>query len=189
MGFLQRSQDTTRAVRHHRGGRHHQPTPAITSHIQEVDTRCAVRSQPSLSSSARSAWPAAATTSRPATATDLPTKTIDVTIEGDSVTPNGDRVEVKVGQPIELVVKADAEGEIHVHSDPEQELEYGSGTTTLKAFTIDKPGIVEVESHALEKTIVQLEVRLAGERSRPCRWTGCSRTGSAGPRTCPSRSS
>ena len=45
---------------------------------------------------------------------DLPTKTINVTIEGDSVTPNGDRVEVKVGQPIELVVKADAAGEIHV---------------------------------------------------------------------------
>ena len=90
---------------------------------------------------------------------DLPTKTIDVTIEGDSVTPNGDRVEVKVGQPIELVVKADTEGEIHVHSDPEHEFEYGSGTTNLTAFTIDKPGIVEVESHELEKTIVQLEVK------------------------------
>jgi hypothetical protein len=57
------------------------------------------------------------------------------------------------------VVKADAEGEIHVHSDPEHELEYGAGTTTLATFTIDKPGIVEVESHALEKTIVQLEVK------------------------------
>ena len=90
---------------------------------------------------------------------DLPTKTIDVTISGDGVTPNGDRVDVKVGQPIELVVKADAAGEIHVHSDPEQELEYGSGTTTLKSFTIDKPGIIEVESHQLEKTIVQLEVK------------------------------
>ncbi len=89
---------------------------------------------------------------------DLPTKTIDVTIEGDSLTPNGDRVEVEVGQPIELVVKADAEGEIHVHSDPEQELRYGSGTTTLPTFTIDKPGIVEIESHELDKTIVQLEV-------------------------------
>ena len=95
----------------------------------------------------------------PATARTWPTKTIDVTIAGDDVTPNGDRVEVKVGQPIELVVKADAEGEIHVHSDPEQELEYGAGTTTLAPFTIDKPGIVEVESHALEKTIVQLEVK------------------------------
>ncbi len=89
---------------------------------------------------------------------EVPTKTINVTFEGDSVTPNGDRVEVKVGQPIELVVKADAEGEIHVHSDPEQELSYGSGTTTIPPFTIDKPGIVEVESHTLEKTIVQLEV-------------------------------
>ena len=57
------------------------------------------------------------------------------------------------------MVKADAEGEIHVHSDPEQELEYGAGTTTLTPFKIDKPGIVEVESHALEKTIVQLEVK------------------------------
>jgi hypothetical protein len=90
---------------------------------------------------------------------DLPTKTIDVTISGDSVTPNGDRVDVKVNQPIELVVKADTEGEIHVHSDPEKELEYSAGTTTLPAFTIDKPGIVVVESHALEKTIVQLEVK------------------------------
>jgi hypothetical protein len=89
---------------------------------------------------------------------DLATKTIDVTFEGDDVTPNGDRVEVKVGQPIEFVVKADTEGEIHVHSDPEHEFEYGSGTTTLPSFTIDKPGIVEVESHGLEKTIVQLEV-------------------------------
>ncbi len=76
---------------------------------------------------------------------DLDTKTIQVTITGDSVTPNGDRVSVQVGQPNELVVKADAEGEIHVHSDPEQELEYAAGTTTLPTFTIEKPGIVEVE--------------------------------------------
>ncbi len=89
----------------------------------------------------------------------LDTKTISVTIEGDSVTPNGDRVEVAVNQKIEFVVQSDAEGEIHVHSDPEQELLYGAGTTTLPTFKIDKPGIVEVESHALEKTIVQLEVK------------------------------
>ena len=91
------------------------------------------------------------------TASGQETKTIDITIDGDSVTPNGDRVEVGVNQPIELVVKADEAGEIHVHSDPEQELKYGVGTTTLP-LEIDKPGVVEVESHALEKTIVQLEV-------------------------------
>jgi hypothetical protein len=90
---------------------------------------------------------------------DLATKTINITIEGDTITPNGDRVEVKVGQPIELVVKADGPGEIHVHSDPEQEFEYAAGTSTFPMTAIDRPGIIEVESHSLEKTIVQLEVK------------------------------
>jgi len=85
-------------------------------------------------------------------------KKIDITFSGSSVTPNGEKVEVGVGQKIELHVKADAPGEIHVHSTPEQELQYDQGTTDL-TLTIDKPGLVDVESHALEKTILQLEVR------------------------------
>ena len=90
---------------------------------------------------------------------DTTPKVIEVTFDGDSVTPPGERVDVSVGQPIELKVTADAPGEIHVHSSPEQELEYAEGTSTVDLKPIDKPGIVEVESHALEKTIVQLEVR------------------------------
>ena len=86
-------------------------------------------------------------------------KVIDVTIKGDSVTPNGERVDVAVGQPIRLNVTADEAGEIHVHSDPEQQLEYGAGDTTVTIDGIDAPGTVDVESHALEKVIVQLEVR------------------------------
>jgi hypothetical protein len=89
--------------------------------------------------------------------TTTETKTIEITFSGDSVEPNGERVEVKAGQEIELVVKADEPGELHVHSNPEQELEYGAGTTTLK-LTLDEPGVVDVESHHLEKVIVQLEV-------------------------------
>ena len=84
--------------------------------------------------------------------------TIDITFEGGTVEPSGERVEVAVGQPVELVVEADSAGEIHVHSTPEQELEYGEGTTTLP-LTIDKPGLVDVESHDLEQIIVQLEVK------------------------------
>ena len=86
-------------------------------------------------------------------------KVIDVTVEGDSVTPSGDRVEVSVGQPITLHVTADAPGEIHVHSTPEQELEYEKGTSDVKLTPIDAPGTVDVESHTLDKVIVQLEVR------------------------------
>jgi ABC-type glycerol-3-phosphate transport system substrate-binding protein len=85
-------------------------------------------------------------------------KKIDITFSGDSVTPNGEKVEVSVGQKIVLHVKADAPGEIHVHSTPEQELEYDQGTTDL-TLTIDRPGLVDVESHALEKTILQLQVQ------------------------------
>ena len=84
--------------------------------------------------------------------------TIAVTFRGDSVTPNGERVEVAVGKPVVLDVTADRPGEIHVHSSPEKELSYPAGTHRL-SLTIDPPGVVDVESHSLEKTIVQLEVR------------------------------
>jgi hypothetical protein len=92
------------------------------------------------------------------TDTSTPLK-IAITVTGDSVTPNGDRVDVAVGQPIELDVTADAPGEIHVHSTPEQEFEYDAGSTTLTLDPIEVPGVVDIESHTLDKTIVQLEVR------------------------------
>lgn len=84
--------------------------------------------------------------------------TIDITFEGDTVTPNGERVAVPLGEEIDLVVTADAPGELHVHSTPEQQLAYKAGTSTLP-LVIDQPGIVEVESHDLELVVVQLEVR------------------------------
>jgi len=84
--------------------------------------------------------------------------TIDITIEGGKVDPSGDRVEVDAGQPVDLVVTADEPGELHIHSDPEQQLEFGEGTTTLP-IAIDRPGVVAVESHELDQVIVQLEVR------------------------------
>ncbi len=88
---------------------------------------------------------------------DAPT-TIEITISGHDVTPSGERVEVPVGEEIHLVVTADAPGELHVHSVPEQTLEYAAGTTTLP-LTIDTPGIVEVESHDAHVVIVQLQVQ------------------------------
>ncbi|MEO6511802.1 MAG: hypothetical protein ABIO16_12470 [Nocardioides sp.] len=87
------------------------------------------------------------------------TKTIEVTFDGDTVTPSGERVDVAVGQKIELDVTADAPGEIHVHSNPEQELAYDKGSTILTLTPIDQPGVVDVESHVLEQTVVQLEVK------------------------------
>jgi hypothetical protein len=110
------------------------------------------------SSDATPTDPASSETMEPSQ-TAAGTQQIEVTFAGDSVTPNGERVEVAVGEPVELVVTADKPGEIHVHSSPEQELEYPQGTTTIELDPIQRPGVVEVESHTLEKTIVQLEAR------------------------------
>lgn len=90
--------------------------------------------------------------------TDAEPVTVLVTFEGDTVDPSGDRVEVETGQPVELEITADAAGEIHVHSDPEQTLSYDAGSSTVEIEGIDQPGVVEVESHNLDKVIVQLEV-------------------------------
>ena len=83
--------------------------------------------------------------------------TIDITVKDGKVTPHGDRVKAKVGQPVTLNIDADTSGEIHVHSSPEQEIKFDKGTSTKK-LTIDQPGIVDVEDHALGQVIVQLEV-------------------------------
>lgn len=87
------------------------------------------------------------------------TKVIDITFNGSSVTPNGERVKVGVGQKVEFLVKADAAGQIHVHSSPEKMLDYNAGTTEIQVGSFDQPGLIEVESHALNKTIVQLQVQ------------------------------
>jgi hypothetical protein len=97
--------------------------------------------------------------SPPATRKPAPTgTTVDITIKNGKVTPSGDRVKAEVGKPITLRIDADTAGELHVHSTPEQELEFGKGTSTKK-LTVEQPGIVDVEDHELEQIIVQLEVR------------------------------
>lgn len=83
---------------------------------------------------------------------------VNITVKDGKVDPSGDRVDVGTGQPIDLKVTADEAGELHVHSEPEQQLKYGVGETTLK-IEIDRPGVVAVESHELDQIVVQLEVR------------------------------
>ncbi len=109
--------------------------------------------EPSSADRSASSTPTPSQTKKPA-----PTGTVvDVTIKGDSVTPNGDRVDVEVGEPVTINVTSDREGELHVHSTPEQELEYGVGKTTLE-LTVDTPGVVDVEDHVADVVVVQLQV-------------------------------
>jgi hypothetical protein len=82
---------------------------------------------------------------------------IEITIDGDTVDPNGDRVEVPLGEPVTFDITADRDGELHVHSTPEEELAFSRGDTEAE-LTFDKPGVVDVEDHESGKVIVQLQV-------------------------------
>lgn len=99
------------------------------------------------------ATPAAQVTTMPS----ADAKVIGVTIDKDSVSPDGARIEVKLGQPIVLEIDAVAAGELHVHSSPEKHIEFPKGKSQVQ-LELEQPGVVDVEDHDLDKLIVQLEV-------------------------------
>ena len=91
-----------------------------------------------------------------------PITTVEVSINGDQITPNGERVEVGVGELLRLSVVSDRAGELHVHSNPEQTLSYGEGTSTLR-LKVNNPGVIDMEDHESGTVIVQLVVCLSFE--------------------------
>ena len=101
-----------------------------------------------------SATPSAQVTTAPS----ADAKVIAIKLSGSTVTPSGDKVEVKANQPIVLQINADKAGELHVHSSPEKHIDFPAGGSEI-TLQLDQPGVVDVEDHALDKLIVQLEVR------------------------------
>jgi hypothetical protein len=83
---------------------------------------------------------------------------IDIRIAASSVSPSGTKVEVSRGKPVTLVITAARKGQLHVHSSPEQHVDFPKGRSTA-TLRLDQPGIVDIEDHALDKLIVQLQVR------------------------------
>lgn len=84
---------------------------------------------------------------------------VEITISDGKVTPQGKRVELKVGDKVNLQMTSDAAEEIHVHSDPEHSYELTPGKTVVESFTVNRPGQIAVEAHHLDVTVVQLVVR------------------------------
>lgn len=82
----------------------------------------------------------------------------DITFEGESATPNGERIDLGVGEELTLRISSDREGELHVHSTPEQEISFPAGQSERK-LVIDQPGVVDVEDHESGLVLLQLEVR------------------------------
>jgi len=81
----------------------------------------------------------------------------DLTFKGDDVSPNGERIELGVGETLTLRISSDRPGELHVHSTPEREIAFPAGKSERK-LTIEQPGIVDVEEHESGKVLLQLQV-------------------------------
>jgi hypothetical protein len=87
------------------------------------------------------------------------TTSFDITFEGGTVTPSGAEESIEQGTDIELVVEADEPGELHIHSSPEQEVEYDAGTTTIPVKLANQaPGVVDIESHDLDVVVLRLTI-------------------------------
>ena len=82
----------------------------------------------------------------------------DITFEGGEASPNGERVDLTVGQTLTLRISSDRPGELHVHATPEQEIAFPAGQSERK-LRFDQPGVVDVEDHESGLVLLQLEVR------------------------------
>lgn len=80
-----------------------------------------------------------------------------VTIEGERIEPNGASIEADLDEPVVLAVTSDRAGELHVHSTPEQFVEFREGSHEYE-LTFEQPGVVEVEDHDTGFVIAQLQV-------------------------------
>ena len=115
-------------------------------------------STPSASASGPSPSETAATSPTASATPEQAGPVLDVRIAGSEVTPNGKAVQLPAGEPLTITFKTDRAGELHVHSKPEQFVEFPAGTST-KELTIDVPGVVEVEEHDTSHVVAQIEVR------------------------------
>lgn len=97
-------------------------------------------------------------TSTPTTGTTAAARHESVRFLGGQITPVGKLIQLRVGEPLEITITADEPGELHVHSTPEQTIEFASGSTSHD-LVINRPGVVEVEEHHSGALVFKLQVR------------------------------
>jgi hypothetical protein len=121
-------------------------------------TACTSTAEPAAPEASTSAGTSSSAPS-PSSAADAALR-IDITIAGGDVTPNGQKLDVAVGQEVVLNVTSDEDDGIHAHTGGDgYELAVRAGEPATGSFTLTSAGSFEVESHHLEKVIVILNAR------------------------------
>jgi len=118
-------------------------------------TGCTPAPGPTSAGSASSEAPADTSSSQPAAAV-----TLDITIHGGQVSPNGKKINLRRGQTLLLQVTSDADEEVHAHTAGDgYELEVHRGVPARGQFVAADTGTFEVELHHLNKVVAILIVR------------------------------
>ena len=82
---------------------------------------------------------------------------LTITIEGDRVEPNAKPLEASAGEPIRIRIRSDRPGELHVHSAPEQTIDFDAGIST-EDLVVETPGLVHIEEHASGVAVARVDV-------------------------------
>ena len=82
---------------------------------------------------------------------------VTITIAHGEVEPNGERLDVKRGQRIRVTARSDVAQALHIHGD-ERDLAIAPETPAELAFTADKVGVFEIETHEPASLLVRLVV-------------------------------
>lgn len=131
---------------------------------EETDQAATTSPQASESSPAPSSTSTGPSTPSSAPSTAIPTPeaprgpTLRIGIDGDDVTPNAVEFDLAVGEPLTISFATDRGGELHVHSKPEQYVEFEAGRSTQE-LVIQTPGLVEIEEHDTEAVVAVVQVR------------------------------
>lgn len=124
----------------------------------DAETTARPTSSPSAASSTPSETPAEEPESEEPEPEPEPEGTVVVvTIDGDRIEPNGASIKADLDEPVILAITSDRAGELHVHSTPEQYVQFRKGSHEYE-LTFEQPGVVEVEDHDTGFVIAQLQV-------------------------------
>ena len=101
-----------------------------------------------------------------ATASASPTSTLPpgvdqlvrVTVRGGEVVGGAQRVKVKKGSVVRLLVTSDVADEVHLHTYDES-VDVAAGSTAALTFTAAIAGVIEVELEEAGLTLVRLQIQ------------------------------
>lgn len=83
---------------------------------------------------------------------------LTITIDGEEVSPNAEEIHLGTGEKLLVEIDSDRAGELHIHSAPEQFVQFAEGTTDGE-IVVNTPGTVEVEDHDTGAVVALIEVR------------------------------